>query len=37
MDVDIANFADENTPYTSAQNTDELIESLEKTLNTLFQ
>ena len=37
MDVDIANFADDNTPYTSAQNTDKLIESLEKASNTLFQ
>lgn len=34
-DVNIANFADDNTPYTSAKSTDELIESLKK-LRILF-
>ena len=29
-DVDTANFADDNTPYSSAKNTNVLIESLEK-------
>ena len=27
-DVDIANFTDDNTPFTSANNTDDLIDSL---------
>ena len=35
--MDIANFADDNTPYTFVKKINELIESLEKTLNTLFQ
>ena len=34
-DVNIANFADDNTPYTFAKSTDELIESLKK-LRILF-
>ena len=29
-DVDITNFTDDNTPFTSANNTDDLIDSLEK-------
>ena len=36
-EVDIANFDNNNTPYTSSKNTDEFIESLEKAPNTLFQ
>ena len=36
-DVDIANFADDNTPYTSANNVDELIDSLEKASSNLFK
>ena len=35
-DVDIANFADDNTPFTSANNIDDLIDSLEKTSIILF-
>lgn len=29
-DTDIANFADDNTPYTSAKNINDVIESLEQ-------
>ena len=36
-DVDIANFADDNTPYTSANNIDELIDSLEIVSSNLFK
>ena len=36
-DVDIANFADDNTPYTSANNIVELIDSLEKASSNLFK
>ena len=36
-DVDITNFSDDNTPYTTAKNTDDVINSLEKTSNTFFQ
>ena len=36
-DVDIANFADDNTPFASANNTDDLIDSLEKASNSLFK
>ena len=36
-DVDIANFADDNTPFTSANNTDDLIDSLEKASSSLFK
>ena len=36
-DVDITNFADDNTPYTSANNIDELIDSLEKASSNLFK
>ena len=34
--MDIANFADDNTPYASTKNTDELSKSLEKALNYSF-
>ena len=34
-DVDIANFTDNNTPFTSANNIDDLIDSLEKTSSRL--
>ena len=36
-DVDIANFADDNTPFTSAKNIDDLIDSLEKASSSLFK
>ena len=36
-DVDIINFADDNAPYPSAKNTDELISSLGKASDTLFK
>ena len=36
-DVDIANFADDSTPFTSANNTDDLIDSLEKASSSLFK
>ena len=36
-DVNIANFADDNTPFTSANNIDGLIDSLEKTSSSLFK
>ena len=36
-DMDIANFADDNTPFTSANNTDDLIDSLEKASSSLFK
>ena len=36
-EVDIANFADDNTPFTSANNTDDLIHSLEKASSSLFK
>ena len=36
-DVDIANFVDDNTPFTSANNIDELIDSLEKASSSLFK
>ena len=35
-DVDIANFADYDTPFTSANNIDDLIDSLEKASSSLF-
>ena len=34
-DVDIANFADDNAPFTSANNIDDLIDSLEKASSSL--
>ena len=36
-DVDIANFTDDNTPFTSANNIDDLIDSLEKVSSILFK
>ena len=36
-DVDIANFADDNTPFTSANNIDDLIDSQEKASSSLFK
>ena len=36
-DVDIANFADDNTPFTSANNIDDLMDSLEKASSSLFK
>ena len=36
-DVDIANFADDNTRFASANYTDDLIDSLEKALSSLFK
>ena len=36
-DVDIANFADDNTPFTSSNNIDDLIDSLEKASSSLFK
>ena len=35
--VDIANFANDNAPFTSANNIDDLIDSLEKTSSSLFK
>ena len=36
-DVDIANFADDNTPFTSANNIDDLTDSLEKASISLLK
>ena len=36
-DVDIANLADDNTPFTSENNIDDLIDSLEKASSNLFK
>ena len=36
-DVDIANFADDNTPFTAANNIDDLTDSLEKASSSLFK
>ena len=36
-DIDIANFADNNTPYLSAKNVEDVIESLERALVSLFR
>ena len=36
-DVHIANFADDNTPFTLANNIDDLIDSLEKAPSCLFK
>ena len=36
-DVDIANFADDNTPFRSDDNIDDLIDSLAKTSSSLFK
>ena len=36
-DIDIANFADDNTPYLSAKNIEDVIESLERASVSLFR
>ena len=36
-DVDIASFADDNTPFISANNNNDLIDSLEKASSSLFK
>ena len=36
-DVDIASFADDDTSFTSANNIDDLIDSLEKASSSLFK
>ena len=36
-DIDIANFADDNTPYLSAKNVEHVIESLERASVSLFR
>ena len=36
-DIDIGNFADENTPYPSAKNVEDVIESLERASVSLFR
>ena len=36
-DIDIANFADENTPYTSAKYIDDAIETLDQASVSLFK
>ena len=36
-DIDIANFADDNTPYPSAKNVEVIIESLERVSVSLFR
>ena len=36
-DINIASYADDNTPYMIADNVDDLIISLEQTLNSLFE
>ena len=35
--MDIANFADDNTPFTSANNIDDLIYTLEKAFSSFFK
>ena len=35
--IDIANFADDNTPYTTGNSTEEVIRKLENAAQTLFQ
>ena len=35
--MNITNFADDNTPFTSANNIDDLIDSLEKASSSLFK
>ena len=35
--IDIASYADDNTPYTAADNIDDLIKSLGEALTALFQ
>ena len=36
-DIDIANFADDNTPYLSAKNQEDVVESLERATVSLFR
>ena len=36
-DNDIANFVDDNTPYLSAKNVEDVIKSLERTSVSLFR
>ena len=36
-DIDIVNFADHNTPYLSAKNVEDVIESLERASVSLFR
>ena len=36
-DIDIANFADDNTPYLSAKNVEDVIESLDRASVSLFR
>ena len=36
-DIDTANFADDNTPYLSAKNVEDVVESLERVLVSLFR
>ena len=36
-DIDIANFSDDNTPYLSAKNVEDAIESLEQASASLFR
>ena len=36
-DIDIANFADDNTPYLSAKNVEDFIEYLERASVSLFR
>ena len=36
-DSDIANFVDDNTPYLSAKNVEDVIKSLERTSVSLFR
>ena len=36
-DTDIANFADDNTPYLSAENVEDVIESIERASVSLFR
>ena len=35
-DVDLASYTDDNTPYVTADNVDEAIDSLEQAANALF-
>ena len=36
-DIDIANFTDDNTPYLSAKNVEDVVESLERASVSLFR
>ena len=37
IDIDIASYSDDNTPYIIADNIDDLIKSLEEASTALFQ